>query len=151
MPKFVREGRPQKKETFVYALVDEDGSGDRFETVQSKTDTPTLYLGVDSEAHRIPSTLKSGHINRIHYRLNPTNAVTFTLRLWEAAYDADYHSNAHLLWESDPLQADDTDYDKQELDIRFILITTGKMYYSIEWTGATGNTTGFIYVSGESD
>jgi hypothetical protein len=90
-----------------------------------------------------------GKINRIHYRLKPTNAVTYVLRIWRAARAGDYESNSVMLYESPPTQASDVDYDKGELEIPFVLSTPGTMYYSIEWSGAPGNTVGFIDVTGE--
>jgi hypothetical protein len=54
-----------------------------------------------------------------------------------------------MLYESPSAQADDEDYDRAELYIPFILTASGDLYYSIDWSGAPGNTTGFIEVSGE--
>lgn len=141
-----RDGKWQKGSIFQYGKLDETGAGGAasFETIQTKTDTPTLLLDMLSHP-----TMKSGIIHRIHYRLNPTNAVTYTLRLWRAAAAGDYESNFNLLYESPPLQADDTDYDRAELIIPFWLWIPGNLYYSIEWTGAPGVTPGFISVTGE--
>jgi hypothetical protein len=129
---------------FKLRKLDEDGSSTDFENSYAKTDTPVKTF--DSVIY--PSTLTEGLIKRIHYRLNPTNAVTFTLRLYSAPSAADYASNCFLLYESPPLQANDIDYDRAELDIPFRLGAQGLMYYAIEWTGAPGTTKGFIDVSG---
>lgn len=137
-----RDGKWRKESIFMLTSLDEDGTLDYFETSQIKTDAPTLMLHDLSHP-----TIKSGIIQRIHYRLNPTNAVTYILRLWRATTAADYQSNVNMLYESPPLQADDTDYDR-EVQIPFWLWTPGNFYYSIEWTGAPGNTTGFITVTG---
>jgi hypothetical protein len=94
-------------------------------------------------------TLSTGKINRIHYRLNPTNAVTFTLRIWCNNNDPDYYSNFQMLYESPPLQVDDIDYIEEDLDIPFHLGVNGLMLVSIQWTGAPGVTAGFVEVSGE--
>jgi len=56
--------------------------------------------------------------------------------------------NLALLYESPALQADDTDYDRAELTIPMNLLVPGALYYSIDWSAAPGNTTGFIDVSG---
>lgn len=141
-----RDGRWTKKYPFVYRQLKEVAAAGDFDTDQAKTDTPTLYF----QTYRNPDTLKSGMINRIHYRLNPVGVVTFTLRLWAAAIAADYESNLNMLWESPAAQAADTDYDITELEIPFILAAEGLMYYSLDWTGATGNIQGFIEVSGET-
>jgi len=138
-----RDGKWKKGSIFMYTKLDEAGAADFFETSQVKTDTPTLLFDILSHP-----TMKSGIIHRIHYRLNPTAAVTYILRIWRAAAPADYESNVNMLYESPPLQADDTDYDRAELVIPFWLWTPGVMFYSIEWTGAPGNTSGFISVSG---
>lgn len=139
-----RDGKWIKGSIFVFDKLDEDGALNYFETSQTKTDTPTLIV----DTYQTHPTMKTGLIHRIHYRLNPTNAVTFILRLWHFAMAADYTSNRCLLYESPPLQADDTDYDRAELIIPFYLYVPGWLWYSIEWTGAPGNTTGFISVSG---
>jgi len=138
-----RGGKWRKSSIFRMYRLDEAGALNLFETVQTKTDTPTLNFIATHP------TMKSGRIHRIHYRLNPTNAVTFTLRIWRAAAANDYEANMDMLYESPALQADDTDYDRAELDIPFTLGWPGTIYYSIEWTGAPGNTLGFIEVTGE--
>jgi len=140
-----RDGKWKQGSIFVMYKLDEAGAGDFFETSQTKTATPTLLL----DTYRSHPTMRTGLIKRIHYRLNPTNAATYTLRLWREAIAADYQSNLHLLYESPPLQADDTDYDRAELDIPMWLTTPATLYYSIEWTAAPGNTSGFIEVTGE--
>ena len=144
-PRVIRDGRSLGHRAFHAYKLDEDGTGNYFETSQSKTTAPTLLLNTAV----VPPKVKSGIINRIHYRLNPTNAETYTLRIWRGAAAANLQSNLYMLYESDPLRADDTDYDVAELAIPFNLNDEGLLYYSIEWTGASGNTTGFIEVSGE--
>lgn len=140
-----REGSWHTETTFKFSELDEDGTGNKFETDQAKTDTPTLLLDETIE----PSTIvTAGLIKRIHYRLNPTNAVTYTLRIWAAALADNYASNLNMLYESPDAQADDEDYDRAELDIPFRLAAAGSLYYSIDWSGAPGNTPGFIEVSG---
>jgi len=138
-----RGGKWKSASIFRNYLLDEAGAGDFFETSQTKTDAPTLLL---PSTH---PTMKAGLIHRIHYRLNPTAAVTFTLRLWSGTAAGDYESNLQMLYESPALQADDTDYDRAELVIPFRCAWPGALYYSIEWTAAPGNTSGFIEVSGE--
>lgn len=141
-----RSGKWVKHSVFRYRKLDEAGTAlHYFETDQAKTDTPTLYL--DSE--RYPPKVKSGIIKRIHYRLNPTNGETYTLRIWSDNIANDYESNLELLYESPAAQADDTDYDRCELNIPFVLDYPGQLFYSIDWTGTPGDTPGFIEVSGE--
>jgi len=101
------------------------------------------------DTQKIPDTLKSGIIKRIHFRIKPANAVTYTLRIWSDAKAGDYESNMNMLYESPSGRLSDEDYDIGELDIPFNLGAEGKIYYSLDWTGATGNVQGFIEVSGE--
>lgn len=131
-------------EVFYYQKLDENGSGGDLVTSYAKTDTPVKIL--DTARH--PSTLGEGIIKRIHYRINPTNAVTYTLRLYRHAIAGDYNSNMAMLYESAAARADDTDYDVAEIEIPFILDSLGKIYFALEWTGAPGLTLGFIEVSG---
>jgi len=145
MPKYCGGGYWEQKSTFRYSALDEDGTGNLFETSQTEADTPTLLLS----SEKIPAKIKMGTITRIHFKLNPTNAETYILRLYEEASADDYHSSLHKLWESDPLRADDEEYDMTELDIDFTLKTIGKMYFKLTWTGAPGNTPGYISVSGK--
>jgi len=144
-----RDGKWKTVGVFFYGLKDEDGSAGYFATSQSKTDKPTVLMGADSSEHKLPVTLKAGVAYRIHYRLNPTNAVTYTLRFWSHALDPDYHSNMHMIYESPAAQADDVDYDDKERKDTFILYEGGKLYMSIEWTGAPGVTPGFITIEGK--
>ena len=106
------------------------------------TDTPAKTF-----AGRVPTKIKSGIIKRVHFRLTPTNAVTYTLRLWADALADDNSSRLRKLFDSTPLRAKDVEYDL-EVEIPFILTTAGTMYFGNEWSAAAGGTTGFIEVSG---
>lgn len=132
---------------FFYGLLDEDGSANYFETDQAVTDTPTLKLGGDSSGHKHPPTLDTGVIFRIHYYMVPTNAVTYTLRFNSHALAANVHSRMHMLYESPAAQASGTVYDR-EVEIPFDLATIGELFFMLDWSGAPGNTYGFIGVSG---
>ncbi len=145
MPEFCSDGRWTKIETFEYTRLREAAGVGDFNTDQDKETTPTLTLNTIQD----PDTLKKGKVNRIHYRVNPANAITYTLRIWQAAIAADYESNINLLYESPAAQADDEDYDRAELNIPFILATEGEIYYSLDLSAASGNVQGFIVVSGE--
>lgn len=134
----------RKQILFLYNRLDEDGTANAFETDQDKATEPTLLLNTTTT----PSTLKKGILKRVHYRLNPTNAETYTLRIWSGADADDYASNLKLLYESPAAQVDDEDYD-EEVNVPFVLAATGWIYFSIDWTGAPGNCPGFIEVSGE--
>jgi hypothetical protein len=140
-----RDGKWKKGSIFTFAHLDETGVLNVFETSQDKVTPPTLTVDNFAVSH---PTMKTGIILRIHYRLNPTAAVTYTLRLWRSTGVDPYELNLYLLYESPAAQADDTDYDR-EVRIPMTLWLPGVLYYSIEWTGAPGNTTGFIEVTGE--
>jgi hypothetical protein len=142
-----RDGKWIRKSIFLCQKLDEAGVGDYFEVDQDKVTVPTLLL----DTYRTHPTMKSGKILRIHYRINPTNAVTFTLRLWSTNLVVNpYELNLVMLYESPAAQVDDTDYDR-EVEIPFVLETPGSLWYSIDWTAAPGNTTGFIEASGEKE
>jgi len=133
------------RRVFMHYKLSEDGDPAVFETDQTKTDTPTLIL----DTWKYPDYLVQGLVRRIHYRLNPTNAVTYTVRIWSGATANDYASNINMLYESAAAQADDTDYDHSELAIPLFLTIPGNVYYSIDWSGAPGVTSGFIRVEGD--
>lgn len=145
MVEFNTGGKWERSGTFKAEKLDEAGAGNYFETSQSKITLPTLTLDC------YPPDLRQGIVSRIHYRLKPTNAVTFTLRLWDIAVDGatkPYEENLAMIYESPALQASDVDYDR-EVTIPFRLASKGTLYYSIEWSGASGNTQGFISIQGE--
>ena len=135
--------------------LDEDGTGNSFETSQAETDTPTLKLTVS------PNILKNGIIRRFHFRLNPTNAVTYVIRIYQGAHAGNYESQMNKLLDSSDVVAagaDDTEYDAVDLAVPFTETvasgadpegTAATLYYQITWSGAPGDTTGYIEVDGE--
>lgn len=140
---FMGEPLRQDLKVFNYRSLDEDGGLGLFVNSRLETDTPVEQF---IWAYRV--SLKEGIIKRIHYRLNPTNAVTYTLRIYDRAVAPDYESRLGKLWESAAVQADDTEYDHGELEIPFALPTMGVLFFTIQWTAAPGVTPGFIQVSG---
>lgn len=148
MPLYCGAGQWTKLYPFlVYWLKEVAGTDADITTSKSVTDQPTAYFGnVD------PDTIKSGIIKRIHFRINNANAVTFILRLWQASIANDYESEMNLLWSSTDIIAqcvDDDEYDVNGLDIPFKLTDRGKMYFSLEWSAASGNVQGYMQVSGD--
>lgn len=141
-----RRGKWTKRVPFRFYVLQEAAGAGEFDAIEDIDDIPVELL----DTVMIPDNLKEGFINRIKYQINVTNAVTYTLRIWCAAIAADYASHLSLLYESPLLQADDVLYDRAELHIPFILATPGEMFYSLEPTGATGNVSGFIEVTGEA-
>lgn len=129
-------------------LTEASGADAELTTSYAKTDTPVQYFPAAASK---PDNMMNGVIKRIHYRLNFANgAVTYTLRIYQAAIAGDYESNMNMLWESPAARVDDTDYDVTELDIPFNLALAGRMYYALEWSAASGNIQGFISVEGET-
>lgn len=142
-----RDGKWRQQCIFEFGKLDETGADGAFVVDQDKVTPPTLQV----DTYISHPTMKAGLIKRIHYRLNPTNAATYTLRLWQMTTANPYELNYVMLYESPALQADDTDYDRAELEIPFRLFLPGSLYYSIDWTAAPppGVTSGFISVTGD--
>jgi hypothetical protein len=137
----------QGKTNFMYAKLDEDGAADFFETSQAKTVLPTLQI----DTMRYPEDLKEGMLQIIRIRMNPTNAVTYRARFWAAAINGavtPYLQESVLIYEMDFDGADDIAY-TIVLNRPFRLNEAGVIWYSIEWTGAPGNTMGLIHLKGE--
>lgn len=144
-----RDGKWSDPATFRLGKLQEAAAAAKFNVDQDKVTLPTLML--DDEID--PTNILEGVITRIHFRIKPTNAVTYTLRLWRAAVDGStkpYEENKAMLYESAAGLVSDTDYDITELSIPFKLAEAGKLYYSLDWSAATGNVQGFIEVSGET-
>jgi len=139
----MRDGRYTKRYKFKYSILQEAASATALGASQTKTATPTHTLTT-----KVPDTLKSGTVLRIHYRIKSSNSSTYTLRIWADAIAANYESNLNMLYESPSLQASDTDYDR-EVEIPFILGAEGSFYYSLEWSAASGDHQGFIEASGD--
>jgi len=120
---------------------DTDEATPTLETDKSKTDTPTIYLSATEPV------FYRGRILEIGYRLNPTNAVTYTFMIFEKNIANNYESNSRMLYESAAARVDDTDY-RIECDIPFNLWTAGRFYIATDWTAAAGNTTGYLRIAG---
>jgi len=146
MPELILDGEWEKGKTFRYhQRLETAAAWAEVTTSYAKTDTPVQVLTAgDKDCEK----MREGIIKRIHVRLNPTNAVTYTLRIWRRAVSGDMFSNLYMLYESPSGLVDDTDYDFAELDIPFSLAVIGTIYFGVEWSGAAGDTNGFIDVSG---
>jgi hypothetical protein len=139
----IRAGR----KIFTYELLDEDGALNIFEANQAKVVLPTLWFnqGVD------PPDMREGILQRIKIRLNCTAAVTYTFRLWDAAINGavtPYLQEQACIYEMDFPGLDDVPYNII-MNRPFGLADEGALWYSIEWTGAPGNTMGDIKIQGE--
>ena len=136
-------GKQLRGQAFVAYRLDEDGTGNYFETSQSITDTWTLLL------YCHPHALGSGIAHTVRYQLTPTNAETYTLFLGAYGAAEDLPQAMRMIYESATLRASGTRYAATNLDRAFELYTGGYIYYAVEWSGAPGNTTGYIYLTGE--
>jgi len=142
--------------------VDTDGTSNYFETDQALTDTPTLSIALSTTSElRINKFL----LESVVYYMNQTNAVTYTLYLFEAANADNVQNLADLVFQSPAAQADSTLYWYQNgysgtpdtiatLDASLPKVcklgTPNKLYYLLNWSGAPGNTPGFIVVRGRA-
>ena len=150
MPKLILDGEWDKSKTFLYVALQEGAAAwAAVTTSYAETDTPVQLLTANEDCEN----LREGKISRVKIRLNTTNAVTFKVRIWRRASAGNYQSDSDLLYFSgDNLSAnlaDDIPYDDKDLDIDLSLEEKGKMYFGVEWSGAPGNTEGYIMAIGE--
>lgn len=120
-----------------------------FEVQGTEGDTPS------SQIKTAPTKVQKGIIRRVHFRLNPTNAVTYHFLIYSGSEANDYACEAKKVFDTRDLIvaagdcADDTEYDAQLLDIPFYLDDEGFFYIVIVWSGAPSTTTGYIEIEGE--
>jgi len=150
MGELILDGEMHKSKTFMYiAFLETAAAWAAVTTSYAETDTPVQLLTANEDCEK----LREGKITRIKIRLNPTNAVTYAVRIWRRASAGNMQSDSDLLYYSgDNLPAalvDDTAYDDKDLNIDFSLEEMGKMYFGVEWSGAPGNTNGYIMAIGE--
>ena len=150
MPELILWGEFDKSKTFIYSAILEGAAAwAAVTTSYAETDTPVQLLTANDDCEH----LREGKITRVKLRLNCANAVTYTVRIWRRASAGNYQSDSDLLYvSSDNLPAalvDDTAYDDKDLNIDFSLEEKGKMYFGVEWSGAPGNTEGYIMAIGE--
>ena len=124
-------------------------------TVDNK---PTLNIGA-AQGNKGAFYARNGTITTIAIRLNPTNAVTYDFELIQddAGANNSYQLRADNLfksWDNAILDVadcgDDTEYKWEGLDIPFSLpaIHAGDFWFNIDWSGAPGDTTGYIMIGG---
>jgi len=133
-------------EMLIYGTkLDTDGTSDYFETDQALGATPTLYIPLT------PSDVKNFVLESVRFYMNPTNAVTYQLYLLEDAQADDVTSYGNVVFDSGSGKAADTIYITargDKLPMLAKLATAGRLYYMIDWSGAPGNTPGFIEIRG---
>ena len=141
--------------------LDYAGTLNYFETSQAITDTATLTIDVVTNITGLKP--KRFWIDEIRYYMNPTNPVTYTLYLLEGAAVDDLTQKSKVVWQSAAGMVDGTEYvwrhvgfgsfpNPNTVDASLPCIcaldTVGKLYYIITWTGAPGDTPGYIKVKG---
>jgi len=106
------------------------------------TTTPTLLIPLNTVG------ISNFQLNEITYYMNPTNAVTYRLLLFEAAEADDLTSLSKIIFDSGAAQADSTLYtvtnNEDEMPRLVKLAESGHIYYMLIWTGDPGNTPGWI-------
>ena len=124
-------------------------------TVDNK---PTLNIGA-TQGNRGAFYSRNGTITTVAIRVNPTNAVTADFEIYQSPDGANnsYQLRADNLFKSwdnavnDVADlADDTEYKWEGLEIPFTLDngSPGDFWFNLDWSGAPGDTTGYIMIGG---
>lgn len=128
--------------------IDIDGTDNYFETDQALGSgaAPSLYIDISPEnpPHRFV-------MDTVRYYMHPENAVTYQLYLLESPRSDIIEQYSDVVFDSGAAQADDTIYmcvRGDKLPITVDLTRVGRLYYMLDWSGAPGNTKGFIQVRG---
>jgi len=137
------------------------GTSNYFETDQTLADTPTLTMDVTTSTGE---PVKKFLLEDVQYYLNPTAAETYQLYLFEDAIADDVDTTTAIAFWSPAAQADSVNYRynsagyqaatgtaevaQYKLPRIVELATAGKLYYMLLWTGAPGDTLGFIKIRG---
>ncbi len=124
------------------------GADNYFETDQAMGDTPTLsFVGA-------PAVLNI-RIHTIKWQMNPTAAETYQLYLLERASTDDQQQESDIIFDSGAGMVGGTIYTQvpggspAKLPIDVKLDDLGEIFYMLDWTGAPGNTGGYIKIYGE--
>lgn len=142
--------------------LDYAGTSNFFETDQAITDTATLYMNVTTNVPNIkPTRFK---LTEVKFYMNPTNAVTYRLYLLEGPTADDVTQASDVVFDSGAAKADSTEYIYREgctgswaglttvdgtLPIIVDLHIAGRLYYMVDWSGAPGDTPGYIKCRGK--
>lgn len=137
-----------KVDILVHGYIYDDSTTDIFEDNEP--------LGSGSGATHslsvIPSWASAFLLQKISYMMNPTAAETYTLHLLEASEDLAADENRRLIYSSTAGQADTIYYKHLRTDnalpVPVKLTDPGTLYFKLDWTGAPGNTTGYIAIRG---
>ena len=139
------------------------GTSNYFETDQALTDTPTLTITLSTSTG---DPVTKFLLEDVQYVMNPTNAVTYQLYLLEDATADDVQQTTDIAFWSPAAQADAVNYRynsagyqaatgtaevaQYKLPRIVELATPNTLYYMIDWSGAPGDTTGFIKIRGRA-
>ena len=85
--------------------------------------------------------------------MNPANAVTYQLYLFEDASADDVQTRHDLIYDSGAAMAKGTVYkempSQDQLPAIVRCATPGRIYYMLDWSAAPGDTTGYIVIRGK--
>ena len=148
--------------TVVFAeKLDYDGTLNYFETSQDIANAATLTIDVTSSLTGFKP--RRFWIDEWRYYMNPTAGETYTLFILEGSSADAVTQHSKIVLETPAAQVDSTEYiarhvgkgsfpDPNTVDAQLPCIcaldTVGKLYYIITWTGAPGDTPGYIKVKG---
>ena len=132
---------------FYGVAIDLDGTGADFE------DDEALGSGTASTHNfTITPAFKYIRLETVRYLMNQTNAVTYQLHLIEDRIANAYTEQSRCLFSSGAAQADNTLYlrslDANDLPCLGVLDTPGTVEYKVHWSGAPGDTPGFVRIMG---
>ena len=138
-------------------LMDVAGTADLFETDHDIEATPTQRIVLSRDVTRF-------QLEEVRYYMDATNAVTSRLHLYDAAKADDVESRLHMCFDSAAALADDAVYiaTKNELMSSGAAVQTnattlpvimdlevpGQVWFNQDWSGAPGDTKGWIYLAG---
>lgn len=141
--------------------LDYAGTSNYFETDQAITDTATLTIDVTCN---LPNVVPSRFwVDEVRFMMNPTAAETYTLYLLEGPTVDDSTQHSDIFFETPAALVDSTEYVWRQggmgsfpnlatadytLPCIVDLHTPGKIYYILDWTGAPGDTLGYIKIKG---
>ncbi len=162
-PDTVRTAANRANTVVIGELFDLAGTLNVFETDQPITTTPTLYIPMSTPTNIL---VRRFLLEEVCYYMNPTNAVTYQLLLLEAASVDDVEQLQDLVFFSPAAQADSVAYRynnlgycadvasttaevlQYKLPVVVELTDPNKLYYMLDWSGAPGDTPGFIKIRG---
>jgi hypothetical protein len=137
------------------------GTSNYFETDQAMGTLPTLSIPVTTSTGK---PVRKFLLEEVQYYMNPTNAETYQLALLEDASADDVQQYTDQVFFSPAAQADSVFYSyrtsgyqatistaeviQYKLPRIVELATSGVLYYMIDWSGAPGDTLGFIKIKG---